>query len=239
MLPFHREPDPPGPGREWNQEEPASDFIPESEVARLIIGVTGNIASGKSETARLLQQKGCALVDADAVAHELYGYDRALVQQLGAEFGGDVLLSNGTLNRKKLGSLVFGRPDAMAALNRIVHPALINAIRERIRSSQRVMNRLILDAALIVELGFAKEVDYLVFVSAATPVRLARLMERSGLTEDEAMRRIDSQMPEESKLQHADFIIKNETTKEYLGEQVDALWDEILVRDSHADESRG
>lgn len=219
-------------------EETARDRIQESEVARLILGVTGNIASGKSETARLLQQKGCALVDADAVAHELYGYDRALVQQLGAEFGADVMLSNGSLNRKKLGSLVFGRPDAMAALNRIVHPALINAIRERIRSSQRVMSRLVLDAALIVELGFAKEVDYLVFVSAATPVRLTRLMERSGLTEDEAMRRIDSQMPEESKLQHADFVIKNETTKEYLKDQVDALWDEILVRDSHADEDR-
>lgn len=205
-------------------------------MARMIIGVTGNIASGKSETARLLQQKGCALVDADAVAHELYGYDRALVQQLGAEFGQDVMLSNGSLNRKKLGSLVFGRPEAMATLNRIVHPALIQAIRERIRSSQRVMNRLVLDAALIVELGFAKEVDHLVFVSAAVPVRLARLMERSGLTSDEAMRRIDSQMPEESKLQHADFVIKNETTREYLMEQVDALWDEIIARETHAEE---
>jgi dephospho-CoA kinase len=205
-------------------------------MARLILGVTGNIASGKSETARLLQQKGCALVDADTVAHELYGYDRALVQQLGAEFGQDVVWSDGSLNRKKLGSLVFGRPEAMAALNRIVHPSLVQAIRERIRSSQRVMNRLVLDAALIVELGFAKEVDYLVFVSASVPVRLARLMERSGLTEDEAMRRIDSQMPEESKLQHADFVIKNETTKEYLAEQVDALWDELVARD-HAGES--
>jgi dephospho-CoA kinase len=208
----------------------------ESEVARLIIGVTGNIASGKSETARLLQQKGCALVDADAVGHELYGYDRTLVQQLGAEFGGGVILDNGTLNRKKLGSLVFGRPEAMATLNRIVHPALINAIRERIRSSQRVMNRLVLDAALIVELGFAKEVDYLVFVSASTPVRLERLMERSGLSEEDAMARIDSQLPEESKIQHADFIIKNETTKEYLREQVDALWDEIMARETQAEE---
>lgn len=203
-------------------------------MARLIIGVTGNIASGKSETARILQQKGCALVDADAVGHELYGYDRALVQQLAAEFGQDVLLSNGSLNRKKLGSLVFGRPEAMATLNRIVHPALINAIRERIRSSQRVMNRLVLDAALIIELGFAKEVDYLVFVSASVEVRLKRLMERSGLTEEEAMRRIDSQMPEESKLPHADFVIKNETTREYLVDQVDALWDEIGARDSNS-----
>jgi dephospho-CoA kinase len=124
----------------------------------------------------------------------------------------------------------------MAALNRIVHPALINAIRERMRSSMRVMNRVVLDAALIVELGFAKEVDYLVFVSASVPVRLQRLMERSGLTEDEAMRRIESQVPEEAKLQHADFVLKNETSRDYLQEQVDALWDELNSRDSHAEE---
>jgi dephospho-CoA kinase len=200
-------------------------------MSRLILGVTGNIASGKSETARLLQRKGCALVDADAVAHELYGYDRTLVQQIGAEFGQDVVWSNGTLNRVKLGSLVFGRPEAMAALNRIVHPALIGAIRDRIRSSLRIMNRVVLDAALIVELGFAKEVDYLVLVSASIPVRLKRLMERSSLTEDEAMRRIESQIPEEAKLQHADFVIKNETTRDYLHEQVDALWEELRLRE--------
>jgi dephospho-CoA kinase len=203
----------------------------------LILGVTGNIASGKSETARLLQQKGCALVDADAVAHELYGYDRALVQQIGAEFGQDVVWSNGTLNRLKLGSLVFGRPEAMAALNRIVHPALIAAIRERIRSNLRVMSRVVLDAALIVELGFATEVDYLVLVSASVKVRLERLMERSKLTEDEAMRRIDSQIPEEAKLQHADFVIKNETTKDYLRDQVDALWEELTLRDREEGEA--
>ncbi len=205
-------------------------------MGKLVIGVTGNIASGKSETARLLQQKGCALVDADAVAHELYGYDSALVRELAHEFGQDIVWSNGMLDRKKLGSLVFGRPDAMAALNRIVHPALIKAIRERIYSAQRVMNRLVLDDALIVELGFAKEVDYLVFVSASLPVRLERLRARSGFTEAEAMHRIDSQIPEESKLQHADFVIKNETTKEYLIEQVDALWDEIMVREAHNEE---
>jgi dephospho-CoA kinase len=200
-------------------------------MSRMILGVTGNIASGKSETARLLQRKGCALVDADAVAHELYGYDRALVQQIGAEFGPEVVFSNGTLHRAKLGSLVFGRPEAMAALNRIVHPALIAAIRERIRSNLRVMNRVVLDAALIVELGFATEVDYLVLVSASIPVRLKRLMERSNLTEDEAMRRIESQIPEEAKLQHADFVIKNETTRDYLHEQVDALWEELRLRE--------
>lgn len=203
---------------------------------RCVIGVTGNIASGKSETARLLQRKGCALVDADAVAHEIYGWDRALVQRIAGEFGPDVVWSDGSLNRKRLGSLVFGRPDALAALNRIVHPVLVVAIRERILSAQRVMNRVVLDAALIIELGFAKEVDWLVLVSASTEIRLARLMARGGHSEDEALRRIESQIPEETKLPQADFVIKNETSREYLEEQVDALWDEILAREtSHGD----
>jgi dephospho-CoA kinase len=154
------------------------------------------------------------------------------VQRIAGEFGQDVLWSDGSLNRKKLGSMVFGKPDAMAALNRVVHPALVAAIRERIHSSQRIMNRVVLDAALIIELGFAKEVDYLVLVSASVETRLVRLMARSGLTEDEARRRIESQVPEEAKLPHADFVIKNETTREYLEEQVEALWDEILAREA-------
>jgi dephospho-CoA kinase len=128
--------------------------------------------------------------------------------------------------------MVFGKPDALAALNRIVHPALVVAIRERILSTQRVMNRVVLDAALIIELGFAKEVDWLVFVSASDGTRLKRLMARSGLTEEEARRRIESQVPEDAKLPQADFVIKNETTRDYLQEQVDALWDEILARES-------
>ena len=201
-------------------------------MSRLIVGVTGNIASGKSETARLLREKGCALVDADLVAHELYGRDRALLHLLAAEFGSDILWSDGNLNRKKLGSMVFGKPDAMAALNRIVHPVLAVAIRERVLGILRVMNRVVLDGALIIEMGFANEVDYLVLITASKEARMERLMERSGFTYDEALRRIDSQMPEEAKRPHADFIIRNETTREYLQEQVDALWEEILSRET-------
>ena len=200
-------------------------------MGRIVIGVTGNIASGKSETARMLQDKGCALVDADAVAHSLYARDPALLQQMAGEFGPDILWGNGTLNRNRLASLVFGKPEALIALNRIVHPVLVAIIRERMHTALRVMNRVVLDAALIVELGFAGEVDYLVLVSASVEVRRERLMQRSGLSLDEAQRRIDSQIPEEAKLQHADFVIKNETTREYLQEQVDALWEEIEMRE--------
>ena len=206
-------------------------------MSRILIGVTGNIASGKSETARMLQERGFSLVDADIVAHDLYGRDRALVQQIASEFGADVLWPDGSLNRKRLGSLVFGKPEALARLNRIVHPALVTAIRARILDTLRVLNRVVLDAALIVELGFSKDVDFLVVVSASEQSRLDRLMARSGLTEEEARRRLDSQMPEEEKLRHADFVIHNGGTRAELQAQVDVLWEKIKEREAELEKA--
>ncbi len=208
-------------------------------MSKVLIGVTGNIASGKSLVARMLQEKGCALVDADVVAHDLYGTDRALVKQIVDEFGPEVASTSGVINRQRLGSLVFGKPEAMAALNRIVHPVLITTIRERVLSSFRVLSWVVLDAALLIELGVAEEMDYLIFVSGSEESRLERLMERSHLSRDEAMARINSQMPEEGKRQYADFIIGNDKSQEYLQEQVDAVWEEILERESQEGDKWG
>jgi dephospho-CoA kinase len=196
-------------------------------MSRLILGVTGNIASGKSLVARMFHEKGCALVDADKVAHELYAAHPALVRQVAQEFGDDVLHPDGTLNRKRLGSKVFGDPAALASLNRIVHPHLHVALRERVFSSLRVLNRVVVDAALIVEWGLQREADDLVLVTAPEPLRLARLMERDGLSRDEAERRIRSQMPEEEKRPFAGHEIINTGSQEELQARVDAVWTKI------------
>ena len=201
-----------------------------TDVARLIIGVTGNIASGKSQVARLFQEKGCALVDADKVAHELYANNTGLMQQLSFEFGAEILHPNGTLNRKLLGSQVFRDPDALAALDRIVHPHLLVALRERVFSALRVMNRVILDAALIVELGVRPELDCLVLVTAPESQRLQRLLERDGLGREEAEQRIRSQMPEVEKRPFADFEIVNDNGPETLIQRADAVWEAIEAR---------
>ncbi len=209
--------------------------------SKLLIGVTGNIASGKSSVAQMLREKGCALIDADKVAHDLYLNNRPLVQQLVSEFGAEILDTYGRLNRTKLGKIVFGNLEAMATLNRIVHPVLTVEIRNQIWSSLKVLNRVVLDAALIVEFGLAQDFDYLIFVSANTETRLQRLISRNELNEEDAAERIRSQMPEEGKLQYADFVLKNESTTEYLSEQVDAVWDEIVdreLRDIHSDRQR-
>ncbi len=195
---------------------------------RLILGVTGNVAGGKSAVARMFQEKGCALVDADKVAHELYVAQPGLVRQVAQEFGDEVLHPDGTLNRKRLGARVFGDPAALAMLNRIVHPHLLVALRERVFSALRVMNRVVVDAALIVEWGMQRETDALILVTAPEPLRLARLMERDGLSHDEAERRIRSQMPEEEKRPFATYEIVNTGSEEDLQPLVDAVWEQIM-----------
>jgi dephospho-CoA kinase len=200
---------------------------------RLILGITGNTASGKSLVARRYQEKGCALVDADKVAHDLYAGNRGLVQQLAAEFGPEIVFPNGALDRRRLGSKVFGDPEAMAVLNRIVHPHLLVAVRERVFSALRVMNRVVLDAALIVEWGAWKEVSCLILVSSPEAMRKKRLMEREGLSSDEADRRMRSQIPEEEKRRHADFEIINDADVETLNHRADAVWNGIEAKFAH------
>jgi dephospho-CoA kinase len=199
-------------------------------VSRLILGVTGNTASGKSLVAQLFREKGCALIDADKIAHGLYASNPSLVRQITLEFGDDVLHPDGSLNRKRLGQRVFGDPLALAALNRIVHPHLLIELREQILTTLKVMNNVVVDAALIVEWGIQREFDHLVMVTSPAPQRLIRLMERDGLSRDEAEARIRSQMPEEEKRKSAEFVIENDGDEEGLRGKVDAVWADIVAR---------
>jgi dephospho-CoA kinase len=196
-------------------------------MARLTLAVTGNTASGKSLVAQMFRDKGCALIDADKVAHGLYASNPSLVRQITLEFGEDVLHPDGSLNRKRLGQHVFGDPRALAALNRLVHPHLLIELREQILSTLKVMNNVVVDAALIVEWGIQREFDHLVMVTSPEPQRLARLMERDGLSRDEAEARIRSQMPEEEKRKVAEFVIENDGDEEGLRRKVEAVWEKV------------
>jgi dephospho-CoA kinase len=193
----------------------------------MILGVTGNIASGKSRVAALLRDRGCALVDADKVAHGLYAANPALVREIAAEFGEDVILRGGVLDRKRLGSRVFGDAAALAALDRIVHPHLLTAIREQALAATRMMNRVVVDAALVYEWGMEREFDAVILVTAPEALRLARAMERDGLSREEAEARIRSQMPEGEKIPKATYVIGNTGTEEELEEKVEEVWKKI------------
>lgn len=201
---------------------------------RLILGVTGNIAAGKSEVSRHLAEKGCALIEADKVAHDLYDHNRALVAQLAAAFGREILHPDGSLHRRRLAAVVFADPDLLEQLNRIVHPHLLVALRERLLSSSRVLRRVVLDAALIVEWGLHRELDAVLIVTAPESLRRARLMEREGLSAEEAERRIRLQMPEEDKRAFATYEIRNEGTVEELRREADAVWERFLAEHGEA-----
>lgn len=193
----------------------------------LLIAVTGNIASGKSLVAELFHERGCALIVADKVAHALYAASPALVREVAHAFGDEVLRQDGTLDRDRLGAKVFGNPESLQKLNRIVHPHLLTALREEISSARKVMNRVVVDAALIVEWGIAGEFDHVVLVTAPEPLRLERLMARTGMNREDAEARIRSQMPEGEKRKSAGFVIENLGTEAELREKVDAVWEAI------------
>jgi dephospho-CoA kinase len=194
----------------------------------VILGVTGNIASGKSLVAELLRDKGCALVDADKVAHGLYVANPALVRELAHAFGDDILRQDGTLDRARLGSIVFGSANALTTLNALVHPHLLTALREEVASARRVMNRVVVDAALIFEWGIQDEFDAVILVTAPEPLRLERLMARTGLRREDAEARIRSQMPESEKIPKATYVIGNTGTEEALKTKADVVWDKII-----------
>jgi dephospho-CoA kinase len=116
---------------------------------------------------------------------------------------------------------------ALAVLNRLVHPHLLIQLREQILATLKVMNGVVVDAALIVEWGIQSEFNHLVMVTSPEPRRLARLMERDGLSRDEAEARIRSQMPEEEKRKHAEFVIENDGDEDALRAKVDEVWEKI------------
>jgi dephospho-CoA kinase len=191
------------------------------------LAVTGNIASGKSLAAEMLRAKGCALIDADKVAHGLYAANPALVRELAHAFGDDILRQDGTLDRARLGAAAFGSPGALKTLNTLVHPHLLTALREEIVSARRVMNRVVVDAALIFEWGIQDEFDHVILVTAPEDLRLTRLQARTGLSRDDALARIRSQMPEGEKRKLAEHVIENAGSEEALQAKVDAVWERV------------
>jgi dephospho-CoA kinase len=198
----------------------------------LRLGLTGNIASGKSLVAAHLARKGAVVIDADRIGHELIGPGGAALADVVAEFGPGVLGTDGGVDRAQLGTLVFAEPAALARLNAIVHPRLVAEIRRRFaelaaEAAQGGGPRVaVLDAALIFELDVAREFDRVWVVTAPERSREARLVAK-GLSPAEARRRIAAQRPEAEKAGRADCVIANDGTTAELAARVDALWDSI------------
>lgn len=195
------------------------------------IGLTGNIGSGKSTVATLLLQRGAALIDADALARAATD-DPDVLECIAYKLGGD-LVKNGQLDRQATAQRVFSDPQARQVLNGIVHPWV------RARSDEQVQELLdadppppviLMDIPLLYENGLERTVDAVIVVDAPLDVRIARVMNRSGLRAEEVRARDAAQMPLEEKVRRADYIVHNEGDLKALEEQVADLWAK-LTRD--------
>jgi dephospho-CoA kinase len=184
-----------------------------------VFGLTGGIASGKSVVARIFREHGVPVVDADEVAREVVERGTPGLAKIVEEFGPGVLASDGTLDRKALGAVVFDDANKRALLNAILHPAIAAKSAEHFARLGESNPLVCYDAALIVERGLADMFRPLVVVAAPLAVQRARLQSRDGLSASEADARLAAQAPVEAKIAAGDIVIHNDDTLETLNER--------------------
>jgi dephospho-CoA kinase len=175
----------------------------------LRVGLTGSIGVGKSFVAGVLAELGCHVLDADLTAREVVEPNSVALEKVVAEFGAEVLLPNGALDRTKLGALVFADAEQRSRLNSILHPYIIARQDELLREWEAIEpdGIAVIDAALMIESGGYKRFDKLIVVHCRPEIQLQRLMLRNGFSREEAAKRISAQMSQEEKKKFADYLI--------------------------------
>jgi dephospho-CoA kinase len=174
---------------------------------KLVLGVTGNIACGKSTVARLFKTKDCLLIDADVLGRRLLTKNRLLHKKIRGTFGSNVFKPSGCVDRVKLAEIVFTHKVALKKLMRIMHPPIIKEIKRLIKVTPKKI--IILDAPLIIEAGLRKLVDKLIVVKAKRKQQFLRAQKNRGFGKQALAMRMKSQISQEAKLRFADFIIDN------------------------------
>jgi len=206
----------------------------------LHVGLTGNIASGKSSAAMMFAELGAHIIDADAVAHDLLSSGTETCGKIVNAFGTEILGPDGKIDRKALGRIVFSSPDKRLLLNSLIHPGIHAEILRRIFEMEQscLSGIIVVDAALMVETGNYRMYDCLIVVTCDPSLQIARLVNRDGLNEEEARARISSQMPIEEKLKVADYTIDASGTLRQTRKQVEAIYRDLLIREMRAKERR-
>lgn len=194
----------------------------------LLIALTGNIASGKTEVARIFADLGATVIDADELAREAVKPGTPALAAIAARWGDRMLNPDGTLNRGALRSIVFSSEGDRQALNAIVHPE-VKRLRDQLVDEARARGDAVVVAAipLLFETGLEKEYDRVILVDAPDDLRLARLMHRRGLPAAEARRMMAAQMPASAKRQRAHVVIENENDLKALRRAVERVWHDL------------
>ena len=177
----------------------------------LLVGLTGSIATGKSTVSAMFRALGCVVLDADVLARDVVAPGEPALAQIVHEFGRDVLQPDGTLDRKKLGAVVFGDPARRKRLEQITHPAIRERfLRHLAELEARGFDGIVLwDAPVMIETGGHRAMEKLVVVATAEATQQARLQARDGIDAADAARKIGSQMPVAEKAKLADYVIDN------------------------------
>lgn len=193
-----------------------------------IIGLTGGIGSGKSTVARSLQEHGFPIVDADLIAREIVEPGQPALAELAKEFGEDILNADGSLDRGLLASRAFTTKDTTQRLNDITHPRINQRTQELFdEARENGAEAVIYDMPLLIDKGLHKDMDATIVVHAAEHVRLERLTTKRGLDVDDVRRRINAQIDDETRKQHADILLENNGTEEDLTQQIAQAVDKI------------
>lgn len=202
----------------------------------LLVGLTGNIGSGKSTVSRLLSERGATIIDADVLARRAVELGTPAYKRIVQRWGTSVVAPDNHLDRAALRRVVFGDHRQLEELNAIVHPE-VERLRDRLVADARARGDRVVacDIPLLFEKHMAGRFDRIVLVDAPRPLRLERLVRDRGLRETEAMEMIAAQMPAELKRARADFIIENDGTLGVLERRVAEVWS-ALLREAQADE---
>jgi dephospho-CoA kinase len=200
----------------------------------LLVGLTGNIASGKSTVAQLLSERGATIIDADVLARRAVERGSTAFDAIVKRWGTSVLSPDGHLDRAALRRVVFGNPAELEALNDIVHPEVERLREQRIQEARNRGDRVVVcDIPLLFEKKMVDRFERIILVDAPRPLRLERLVTDRGLRETEAMDMIAAQMPAELKRARADFVIDNGSTLTQLEQRVNDVWT-LLLQDAES-----
>lgn len=186
-----------------------------------IIGLTGGIASGKSTVSRILQSMGAVAIDADAIAHELAEPGAPLYEAYITHWGAGILIPEGTLDRRKIGDIVFADEDERRWLDDVSHPLLYREVQRRLAALRTSdVQTVVLDAPLLFEAGWERLADETWVVVLPRDIQIRRLMARNHYTEEEALSRMESQLSQEEKMRRADVVIDNRGSEAQLEKKV-------------------
>jgi dephospho-CoA kinase len=200
----------------------------------LTIGVTGGIGSGKSTVTQFLGELGAPIIDADKVGHAIYAPDGPAYHEVVAAFGRGILAADGTVDRRKLGPVVFADAAALKRLNSIVHPKMFARLREMVEDlrSRGERNPIVVEAAILIEANWQPLFDQIWLVMAAKERVIQRIERDRGLKPAQTEARIRSQLPDEERRKHATLVISNDGTIDQLREKVAGLWQAAIARNA-------